>query len=300
VRPIKASILLLWIFSPVFFAAHSQVLPDSFEPDNSNSSAKQIGFNVPQKRSIHFVSRTSVDIDVVAVFLPEPGNIQITIEGEINDSLSGLGYGLTGADANGNYNISGIETFGTQQNLPSGLYYLNIIGSGRIRDFNKVANYSLTVSYTPGRLETINLPRDQFEEDDSIFTARPAIDREIQNRTFHNDQDVDWIAFRLDGCVNILAEAAAIPTSGSKLAMRLWDSDFKLIESKVTEQSFNDQIVQDFFLRELRRGLYFISLQSVGTSLPDRPAPHAFRISGFLCEQDNSFLPPVINLLLSD
>lgn len=306
---LRINITIFFILSVLTLSAQAQILPDQYEPDNNIPNAKPIAFNVPQTRTIHFISSSENDKDVISIFLPEPGDITLTIQGEIvfgrlriSDSLPlRFGYGLSGQGVNGQTYISGVSTFSVGRVLRAGLYYIELNGiRSRFVD-QGISKYTITATYSPGTIANHDfLARDRYEPNDSIFTAGPAIANEIQERTFHAPEDVDWIAFRLDGCVNILVENAGIPSPGGQIAMRLWNQKFEVIENTITEENFNNEVVQASFLRELKSGIYYISLTQIGVSSISFPDPYVFRISGFLCEPNFSYLPPIINHLLND
>ncbi len=168
---------------------------DSYENDNTFSSAKQISVGSTQTHSL-----TAGDVDWVKFYVSTSGIYSLETTGGGDTKLylydsSGttqLAYNDDIDYSAGNYSSRVTQT------LSTGWYYAKVTG---FSSTTTIDSYGIRLTQTSS-----SVPADSYENDNSRFKAKTITVGSTQNRTIHSSTDEDWIKFTVasDGFYSIV------------------------------------------------------------------------------------------------
>ncbi|RRR65326.1 MAG: hypothetical protein EI684_23545 [Candidatus Viridilinea halotolerans] len=160
--------------------------PDAYEPDNSQAEAKALALNEVQERTFH----TPQDEDWVFVEV----TAGLTYQFETLDLADGIDTVLTLYDAQGEE----LDSNDDYQSLASRIYYE---AANTERLYLQVAAYRVDqpgLGYRLQMVEAAPAELDAYEPDDRQEEASSIQIGEIQDRTFHNASDEDWVMVEVE------------------------------------------------------------------------------------------------------
>jgi pimeloyl-ACP methyl ester carboxylesterase len=202
--------------------ASSGITPDSYEADDSASTAKTITNGVTQNRNIHVAGNVDwVKFTVVngASGLrietngSSGGDTQLYVYGP-NSMTTQVAGGYNDDEGTGNYSLLVSGLLGFPTSLPPGTYYIKVQEYG---NNNTIASYTLQATWTDTGGGS-GITADSYEADDSASTAKTITNGVTQNRNIHVAGNTDWVKFTVvSGASNLRIE-----TNGSGGDTQIW------------------------------------------------------------------------------
>lgn len=196
---------------------------DAYEPDDSMDEASEIALGESQTRTFH----DEQDVDYVR-FTASAGTAYVAyidLTGSDMDSILSL-LGPDGTLLAENDDIEDPDYFGLESRLywtapDSGDYYL----LAETWSDAELGTYYLTLE--------LNDLFDLYESDNTLEDAKEIVPGEVQERSFHEIQDVDYIRFTADAAA-LYEFYTTIPEG------ELTDTYLTLLDAKGTQLAFND------------------------------------------------------------
>jgi len=164
---------------------------DSYEPDNTMSSAKTLHDGEMQYRAL-----TAGDTDWVRISITNQSDIRLSVVGTTNVGIALYGSAtnfIAGQDTDTDYPIVTCED-DTAGSLPAGTYYARLTNATGAA----VSQYGL-------HLAVLNL-KDGYESDDNSSTTRTLAPNVIQWHTLYPTDDVDCVKFSLTGTTHVVIQ----------------------------------------------------------------------------------------------
>jgi len=204
---------------PEYFVSLTVLGPDSYENDNTWTSAKYI---YPGLTQIHSIFPAN-DTDWVKFDVTTNSIVNITLSGETGDTIMYL-YNSTGVPNTYIYmnnDIGGFNFFSSiTANLTPGTYYVRIIENG----MNQViGSYNIDLTINPATPTATPTPAgpDIYEVDNTYNQAKQILSNSVQEHSIHLSFDVDWVYFTVTN--NSVVDIETYGQSGDT-AIYLYDS----------------------------------------------------------------------------
>ncbi len=157
--------------------------PDAFEPDDTIAQAKPVQLDVVQDRSLTHPN----DVDW-AVFHTQPGQIYLFRTSDVDVTLTIFDERVNTPGFNADID-SELREIVYRSNRAETLYV-------RLAAFTRPRPYTAPQLDVRYQFVVSHAPVDAFEPDDTMAQARLAQLDVVQDRSFTDIDDIDWVAFR--------------------------------------------------------------------------------------------------------